>query len=80
MKLRAVLGLLRRCLPLAVSGSYQVKPTFAPPTPPVKPGTGGTVPGVTQVSPRGRVHLTGNILLIVALFFRVGGCFCFLSW
>lgn len=54
LKLRAVLGLLRRCSLSAVSGSYQVKPTFAPPTPPVKPGTGGTVPGVTQVSPKGR--------------------------
>lgn len=54
MKLRAVLGLLRRCSQSAVSGSSQVKPTFAPPTPPVKPGTGGTVPGATQVSLRGK--------------------------
>lgn len=54
MKLRAGLGLFRRCSLSAVSGSSQVKPTFAPPTPPVKPGTGGTVPGETQVSPRRR--------------------------
>lgn len=34
--------------PLPELKPKQVKPTFAPPTPPVKPGTGGTVPGVTQ--------------------------------
>lgn len=34
--------------PLPKLKPKQVKPTFAPPTPPVKPGTGGTVPGVTQ--------------------------------
>ncbi|XP_038957189.1 disintegrin and metalloproteinase domain-containing protein 8 isoform X4 [Rattus norvegicus] len=35
----------------------QVKPTFAPPTPPVKPGTGGTVPGVTQGAGGSKVAL-----------------------
>lgn len=34
--------------PLPQLKPKQVKPTFAPPTPPVKPGTGGTAPGVTQ--------------------------------
>lgn len=34
--------------PLPELKPKQVKPTFAPPTPPVKPGTGGSVPGVTQ--------------------------------
>ncbi|XP_076768846.1 disintegrin and metalloproteinase domain-containing protein 8 isoform X2 [Arvicanthis niloticus] len=34
--------------PLPELKPKQVKPTVAPPTPPVKPGTGGTVPGVTQ--------------------------------
>lgn len=34
--------------PLPELKPKQVKPTFAPPTPPVKPGTGGTAPGVTQ--------------------------------
>lgn len=34
--------------PLPKLKPKQVKPTFAPPTPPVKPGTGGTTPGVTQ--------------------------------
>ncbi|KAL1788337.1 disintegrin and metalloproteinase domain-containing protein 8 isoform X2 [Sigmodon hispidus] len=34
--------------PLPKLKPEQVKPNFAPPMPPVKPGTGGTVPGGTQ--------------------------------
>ncbi|NP_001414053.1 ADAM metallopeptidase domain 8 precursor [Rattus norvegicus] len=43
--------------PLPKLKPKQVKPTFAPPTPPVKPGTGGTVPGVTQGAGGSKVAL-----------------------
>ncbi|KAM7329519.1 hypothetical protein ACRRTK_011132 [Alexandromys fortis] len=37
--------------PLPKLKPKQVKPNVVPPTPPVKPGTGGTTPEVTQVKP-----------------------------
>ena len=41
-----------QCQPSAVSPSFQViKPTCAPPMPPVKPGVRGAQPGPTQVRP-----------------------------
>nr|BAE33430.1 unnamed protein product [Mus musculus] len=43
--------------PLPELKPKQVKPTFAPPTPPVKPGTGGTVPGATQGAGEPKVAL-----------------------
>lgn len=56
-----------------MSTSSQVKPNVVPPTPPVKPGTGGTTPEMTQVSPRrDSVYLSGTILLTMALLWRLG--------
>lgn len=43
--------------PLPELKPKQVKPTFAPPTPPVKPGTRGTAPGVTQGAGGSKVAL-----------------------
>ncbi|KAH0507849.1 Disintegrin and metalloproteinase domain-containing protein 8 [Microtus ochrogaster] len=43
--------------PLPKLKPKQVKPNVAPPTPPVKPGTGGTTPGVTQSAAGPKVAL-----------------------